>query len=122
MREKSFADLLGGDPAAVVRSAETQSGWLRLLGLALARHELGQKKEARAALDEMIAFDDPPAYQIAQVYAYWGDRNHAFDWLERARSTEDAGLRYVKYDPLLRPLRSDPRYTELLKKMNLPLD
>ena len=122
LRERSFTDLLGGNPAAVVRSAETQGGWLRLLGLALAHHDLGEKKEARTALDAMIALDDPPAYQIAQVYAWWGDRDRAFHWLERARSTEDAGLRYVKYDPLLRSLRPDPRYTALLRKMKLPVD
>jgi len=79
-------------------------------------------KEARAALDGLIALDDPPAYQIAQVHAWWGDRDHAFEWLDRARNSDDAGLRYVKYDPLLRNLREDPRYKALLGKMNLPLD
>jgi len=31
-------------------------------------------------------------------------------------------MRYLKHDPLLRPLRADPRYVTLLKKMNLPVD
>jgi hypothetical protein len=43
-----------------------------------------------------------------------------FEWLERAYKQRDAGLPDIKVDPLLRALRHDPRYTELLKKMHLP--
>jgi hypothetical protein len=37
-------------------------------------------------------------------------------------ASADSGLRYLKYDPLLRKLRGDPRYTALLRKMKPPLD
>ena len=56
------------------------------------------------------------------MYAWWGDRAQAFSWMDRALRGEDAGMRYIKYDPMLRDLRSDPRYTALLQRMKLPLD
>ena len=121
-RELGFVDLLDGKPVVALASFKKQDGWIRLLGLALAHHDLGHAKEAQAALDGLRALPDPPAYQVAQVYAWWGDLDRAFEWLERSRATADAGMRYLKYDPLLRKLRGDPRYTALLKKMNLPPD
>ena len=61
-------------------------------------------------------------YQIAQIYAHRGDVEQAFAWLDRAYEQRDSGLGlYLKGDPLLENLRSDPRYVELLRKMNLPL-
>ena len=62
------------------------------------------------------------AYQIAEVHAWRGEADLAFEWLERARAQRDGGLSLVKVDPLLRNLSGDPRYTALLKKMNLPVD
>jgi len=121
-RELGFVDLLDGKPAVALASYEKQEGWIRLLGLALAQHDLRQPKEAQQALDALLALDDPPTYQVAQVYAWWGDRDRAFEELERGRATADSGMRYLKYDPLLRKLRGDPRYAALLKEMNLPLD
>ena len=48
--------------------------------------------------------------------------DRAFEWLESAYQHHDAGLSYLKYDPLLRKVRADARYAALLKKMNLPAD
>jgi len=59
---------------------------------------------------------------IASVYAWRGDRDQAFEWLERSYTERNARLRFIKYDPLLRRLRDDPRYTSLLRKMNLPVE
>ena len=59
------------------------------------------------------------AYQIAENPDR-GDANKAFQWLDRAYQQRDAGMRSVKIDPWLRGVRDDPRYAELLKKMNLP--
>jgi len=94
-----------------------------LLGAVLAGGcRLVQLREKTMPLDELLALADPPTYQIAQVFAWWGDRDRAFEQLDRGRAMADVGLRYVKYDPLLRKLRGDPRYTALLQKMKLPLD
>jgi eukaryotic-like serine/threonine-protein kinase len=78
-------------------------------GLSLAYYALGNKKEADSALANFIAENqNDSAYQIAEVYAYRGEKGKAFEWLERAYKQRD--------------LKHDPRYTALLKKMNLPVD
>jgi DNA-binding winged helix-turn-helix (wHTH) protein/Tfp pilus assembly protein PilF len=94
----------------------------RLLGLALAYHAQGKKKESDAALLELISnhSEDSP-YQIAEVYAFRGDRDKAFEWLDRTFTMRDGGLTEVKPDPLMNNLRRDPRFAALLRKMRLPL-
>ncbi len=93
----------------------------RLDGLALANHALGQKKESDVALAEMIKkFGDVGAFQIAEVYAFRGEADRAFEWLERAYTQHDPGCTLVKGDPLLKNIERDPRYTAFLKKMRLP--
>ena len=55
------------------------------------------------------------------MYAFRGEADRAFEWLERAYTERDSGLTEIKGDPLLKNLEHDPRYTDLLKKMRLPL-
>jgi tetratricopeptide (TPR) repeat protein len=94
----------------------------KIQGLALAYYALDKKKEADAALADYIAtFHADGAYQIAEIYAFRGERDKAFEWLERAYTQRDAGLTQMKGDPLLNNLRRDPRYAALLKKMRLPV-
>jgi len=50
----------------------------------------------------------------------WGDRDAAFEWLDRAYDRHDLRMRWVKCDAMLRNIRGDRRYPALLKKMNLP--
>ena len=83
--------------------------WARLLIVSCARW--GQKRvpESDAALAELIAkLGETAAYQIAEVYAYRNDKDHAFEWLERARRQRDAGLPGLRTDPLLANLRRRP--------------
>ena len=56
----------------------------------------------------------PNAFDVAVVYAAFGDREAAFEWLSRAY--DQRTIDFLKVHPLLDPLRSDPRYAELLKK------
>jgi len=94
---------------------------MRLYGQALAYHALGRKKESDAALAELIAkFHAESAYQVAEVYAFRGETDRAFDWLERGYTQHDGGLPFMKGDPLLKSLERDPRYAAFLKKMRLP--
>jgi TolB-like protein/DNA-binding winged helix-turn-helix (wHTH) protein/cytochrome c-type biogenesis protein CcmH/NrfG len=91
-----------------------------LWGLALTYYALGRKKESDANLAELIAkFQAVDPYQIAAVYAFRGETDSAFKWLERAYTARDSGLDEIKTDPLLERLRPDPRYAALLKKMRL---
>jgi len=54
------------------------------------------------------------------VYAFRGETDRAFEWLERAYASRDSGLAQFKGDPLLKSLEHDPRYAAFLKKMHLP--
>lgn len=101
---------------------EPEPAW-RGHGLALAYHAVGKKKEADAALTEYIEkFQNSAAFQIAEIYAYRGESDKAFERLERCYKQRDGGLAEIKGDPLLRSLHPDPRWPAFLKKMKLPVD
>ena len=98
---------------------ETGIAW-RKFGLALAYCALGWKKEEDTALKEFIGqYQFDSAYQIAEIYAFRGDTDNAFYWLERAYQQKDGGLGDMKGDPLLDKIEHDPRYAVFMKKMNL---
>jgi tetratricopeptide (TPR) repeat protein len=65
-------------------------------------------------------YGDAASYQFAQIHAQLGDRDQAFAALERGWQIKDGGLLAVRVDPWLDPLRSDPRFAALLKRMNFP--
>jgi hypothetical protein len=94
-------------------------GW-RLIGSALVEYSLGHAQQAQQALDQTIRNTAPfAAYQIAEIYAWRGQKDQAFLWLERAYAQHDGGLGEIKIDPLLASLRTDPRYHAFLTKMKL---
>jgi tetratricopeptide (TPR) repeat protein len=87
---------------------------------AIAYYALRRKKEADAALSELIAkYCASTAYQIAEVYAFRNQSDEAFEWLHRAYDQRDDDLIVTKVDPFLKNLHPDARYTALLKKLNL---
>ena len=92
---------------------------LRAFGLTLAYHAVGKKKESDLNLAELV--NNRAGYQIAESYAFRGEVEPAFHWLERLYDEHSGGLGQLKGDPLLRSLLPDPRYQALLKKMGLPL-
>jgi TolB-like protein/DNA-binding winged helix-turn-helix (wHTH) protein/lipoprotein NlpI len=94
---------------------------LKQLGEALAYHSLGRAQDSDTALQEFIAaHQQDSAFQIAEVYAFRGESDHSFVWLDRAYRQHDGSLMFLKIDPLLKGLRRDPRYADLLRKMRLP--
>jgi TolB-like protein/DNA-binding winged helix-turn-helix (wHTH) protein/Flp pilus assembly protein TadD len=106
---------------ALVEIQKEPSEWGKLTGQALVYHALGRDQDSNAALSGLIAkHHTDAAYQIAEVYAYRGEFDKSFEWLERAYKQRDAGLHEIKTDPLFKNLRHDPRYTKLLQKMRLP--
>jgi len=115
------AALLEGKPQEALetfRKAETGYGYA---GIAMAQHSLGNAKASQQALDEEIAqFGQGAAYQIAEAFAWRGNKDKAFEWLDRAYAQHDGGLSFMKSDPLLANLHEDPRYGPLLKKLGLP--
>ena len=84
---------------------------------------MGRKEAAKSTVAGLIAKSaDKYAYQIAATYAWRGEPDRAFEWLERAYAQHDGDLLDLKTGFLVRKLRLDPRYRALLKKMNLPAD
>jgi TolB-like protein/DNA-binding winged helix-turn-helix (wHTH) protein/Flp pilus assembly protein TadD len=93
----------------------------RLAGEAKVEHSRGQEKESQRVLDALIAkHGENSPFAIAGVYAWRGDRDKAFEWLDRAYTRRDSDIGAIKRDPLLAGLRGDPRYRALLKILNLP--
>lgn len=106
---------------ALTEIEKEPAGLFRDLGEALAYHPLGRRQESDAALARMISqHPGDGAYQIAQVYAYRGEVDQAFEWLNRAYVQHDPGLMWFKTDLKLKSLRSDLRYAKLLKLLGLP--
>jgi serine/threonine protein kinase/DNA-binding winged helix-turn-helix (wHTH) protein/tetratricopeptide (TPR) repeat protein len=93
----------------------------RLTGEAIANFALGRQRESDDALNNLIAtHSNDGTYQIAQVYAFRKQADEAFQWLDRAYQQRDAGiLLNIKNDPLLKNLRNDPRYVEMVRKLGL---
>ncbi len=118
----AIADLLERHAARALATFEKSGEEVfRLQGIAMAQHDLGHAAESQRALDELTRkYSHSSAFQIAQAYAWRGDLDRAFEWLERGRRQRDGGLGFLKSDPLLGKIRSDPRYVDLLRKMKLP--
>jgi adenylate cyclase len=89
-------------------------------GMLLAYYALGNKKEADERLSRFIEENkDQWPYLIAEAYAFRGNQDEAFHWLETAFRKRDSWLIWIKGDPLLKNLEGDPRLSAFLKKMNL---
>jgi len=57
--------------------------------------------------------------EIAIIYASLGDKDSAFAWLEKSLANHEGNLALIKVDPVFDSLREDPRYSDLLRRMNL---
>ena len=111
-----------GDGEAALREAQLEPDpGFRRFELAVAHYVRGDKTAADTALADLVAnAREGFAYQIAEVYALRGEKDKAFEWLEIALGDRDAGMLGLLVDPLLRGLRDDPRYKNLLVKVGLP--
>jgi serine/threonine protein kinase/tetratricopeptide (TPR) repeat protein len=82
----------------------------------------GKKAEAQKVLAELIDLSKRqyiPAYTVAFIYAGLNDKDHAFEWLNKGYE-EHSGLALIKVETTFDNLRGDPRFKEMLKRMNLP--
>ena len=94
---------------------------LAFLGYAQAK--VGKRDEALALIKEIkesSAKDQSDSYFIGTIYAGSGDKDEAFVWLEKSFQERSYSMSGFRKDILLEPLRDDPRYAGLLKRMNLP--
>ena len=114
-------DLLQGKLTDALAEFQKQGDeGVRRMGDAMIEHASGHEKQSQQALKELIAKRaNDMAYQVGDVYAWRGDKDKAFEWLERAYQQHDSGLNGIAYDLLLAGLQGDPRYGALLKKLEL---
>jgi tetratricopeptide (TPR) repeat protein len=83
--------------------------------------KLGRHADAEAALAKLkAALGDTAAYQYATIYAQWGNRAQALESLETALRLRDPGLVYLKTDPLMDPLRKEPRFQAVMRELKFP--
>jgi tetratricopeptide (TPR) repeat protein len=121
-RWQVFVAIQRGDGEAALREAQLEpNDGYRRFELALAYYARGSHPGADAALAELIAKDrNFLAYQIAEVYAWRGETDKAFEWLQIALNNHDTGMLSLLIDPLIGSLRHAPRYNGLLAKIGLP--
>ena len=80
----------------------------------------GKRAEAQKVFDQLNELSKQKYIQAvlrARIYAAIGEKDMAFEWLEKG--FEDRSIQSIKVDPTFDPLRSDPRFADLLRRMNL---
>ena len=93
----------------------------RLTGEAILMARTGNRDGADRILQRMEQlFGDAASYQYAEIYAQLGDKERALTALERAWEIRDGGMINIRVDPALDPIRGDPRYEAIIKRMNFP--
>lgn len=114
--------LLRGQPEKALEEFEQEVSGTRDVGLALGYYALGRRAESDAALERAIlGMGRLVPVDIAAVHVIRGETDQAFEWLEKAVAAKDLALGHkFRDEPKLAPLRNDPRYKALLRKMNLP--
>jgi serine/threonine protein kinase/Tfp pilus assembly protein PilF len=108
--------------AAEVETALALSGADPFSRAALARVSalMGRQDEARKVLDELRQGSMPPyAFGCAQAYAILGDRDRAFEWLDKACEERSSALPYLTQNPDFDGLHGDPRFGTLLRRIGL---
>jgi len=102
------------------RAGEVSRAWKYALGRTYAM--AGRQDEARLVLAELEADSTPwDTWFIAQIYAVLGEKDEAFRWLESSfESPRHHYLPWINYPPAFKSLHDDPRFGDLLRRMNLP--
>ena len=83
----------------------------------------GRRADALAVIKELedkYARREAIGQDLAAVYAGLGDKDKAFEWLEKDFEIRDGKLAETRFFPTYIPLHNDPRYKDLLRRMNLP--
>jgi TolB-like protein/Tfp pilus assembly protein PilF len=81
-------------------------------------------KGACTAMIEVLKNESQREYvspnEMARYHGLMGDRDHAFEWLEKGYAERSSRMEYIKTEEYLEPFHSDPRYVDLVKRMGLP--
>ena len=120
-----FADCLMAagrlDEARQMYASGEADNPFRLAGEGVLATRQGDRATVAARLERTkVLYSENENYQYAQVHAQMGDRESAIGDLVRALEFKDPGLQFLRVDPWLDPLRSDPRFAALLRKLQFP--
>jgi Flp pilus assembly protein TadD len=119
VEKKNYNDAIKAFQNAVTLSHRAP---VSLTGLGIGYARAGMLKEANSILTELLNLPKStyiPEFYLATLYVAMGKKDEAFEWLNKAYEERGNGLSVLKAIPLIDDLRSDPRFTELLKKLNL---
>ncbi len=119
----SKIDLARGEIQAAYKEIQQEvTSDAKNAGLAMIYHALRRKGDSDATLAGLIRESgDTWPYSVATVYAYRGERDEAFKWLEKGLASRDSDqLEGIRGDPEFAALREDARYKALLRMMSLP--
>jgi TolB-like protein/Flp pilus assembly protein TadD len=95
--------------------------WRERWCLAVIYDRLDRHADAEAELAKLKAtLGDAAAYQYATVYAQWGNTPKALEWLDTALRLRDPGLELLKTDPIVDPLRQEPRFRAIERELKFP--
>lgn len=112
---------LGDLSGALGNMAQEPEEDRRLAGLAVVYAAMGRHAQSDAALQALESrFAATSAYKIAQIHAYRGEADRAFEWLQRSYQRHDSEIVWIKTDRLLRRLHGDRRFGALLTQLRLP--
>ena len=119
---RGLAYYMRGDLESARSSCEKwRDRWPSQWCLAVTYDKLGRHADAEAVLAKMKAsLGDTAAYQYTAIYAQWGNRTRALEWLETGLRLRDSGLEDLKVDPLMDPLRQEPRFQKVMSELKFP--
>jgi tetratricopeptide (TPR) repeat protein len=113
-----------GRPEEAVRTLErslevSPGSAIVVAALAGAHAAAGRPHRARALLGELLAGEPGylPSFEVAKVHLALGEREQALAWLEKAYEQRSHSMAFLRVDPQLAPLRSDPRFRDLLRRV-----
>lgn len=113
-------ELLQGHAQTALTMFRQSKDTFRPYGIAVAEHSLGHARESQQALDALIAdYAQDSAMQVAEVYAWRGEKDKAFQWLDRAYAQHDGGMSDLIFDPMLVSLHKDPRFDALVRRIGV---
>jgi TolB-like protein/Tfp pilus assembly protein PilF len=118
--QKNYAEAIAESRKAGEISPQNS---LVLAPMAAALAHSGRRTEALAVLEQLEEISRRryvSAYEVALVHVALGDKNRAFEWLERAYTQRADDLIYLNVEPRLDPVRADPRFSDLVRRVGLP--
>jgi tetratricopeptide (TPR) repeat protein len=111
--------LLKGDAQGALAEIEQETSEIwKMFGLPMAYHALGRKADSDAALAALIAkWEKDSPYNIAYLYAYRGEADKAFEWLDKTVEYSDPGISEIVTENLFDKIHADPRWLGFLRKV-----